>query len=108
MEGNSVTNTVATTNATGISAAGTSFENVIPSMRMKTLVPKAIYSLRNEAAFTGANKQAKKSYKVRCTMKAGDDTSHVDSAGVEYSASSPHLNNNRMNVLTQSLSLIHI
>ncbi len=105
MEGNSVTNTVATTNATGISAAGTTFESVIPSMRMKTLVPKAIYSLRNEAAFTGANKQAKKSYKVRCTMKAGDDTSHVDSAGVEYSASSPHLNNNRMNVLTQSYAV---
>ena len=99
MRGTSLRYKVATTDSTGVTAAGSTFTDVIPTGRMTTDKEKAIYSLRNEAGFTGANKSAKKSYKQRIEMTSGTDVS-LTKGGKNYSGYSPVINLGRNSILT--------
>ena len=53
------------TNSVGSTAAGSTFTDILPVVRQPTTQEAALFSAKNEFAFTGGSKMAKKSYRHR-------------------------------------------
>tara|TARA_Y100000817_G_scaffold101669_1_gene79500 strand:+ start:2095 stop:9198 length:7104 start_codon:yes stop_codon:yes gene_type:complete len=56
------------TNSIGATTAGTTFTNILPVRRTPVVQEAALYSAKNEFAFTGGDRLAKKSYRHRYTL----------------------------------------
>tara|TARA_E500000331_G_scaffold350943_1_gene396747 strand:- start:2411 stop:9514 length:7104 start_codon:yes stop_codon:yes gene_type:complete len=63
-----VTMKACVTNSAGSTAAGSTFTDILPVRRTPTTLEAALFSAKNEFAFTGGNKLAKKSYRHRYTL----------------------------------------
>lgn len=62
----------AVTKSTGVSARGTTFDFLTPTMFANTLEECAVYSLSSEIGFTGTDIWSKKSYRHRCAISTTD------------------------------------
>jgi len=63
-----VTMQACVTNSTGSTAAGSTFTDLQPTRRTPTTLEAGLFSAKNEFAFTGGSKLAKKSYRHRYTL----------------------------------------
>tara|TARA_B110000902_G_scaffold64977_1_gene77195 strand:- start:19334 stop:26446 length:7113 start_codon:yes stop_codon:yes gene_type:complete len=59
---------ICSTNSAGASTAGTTFTDMLPVVRQGLTTEKAVYSASKEAAFSGGNRLAKKSYRHRYSL----------------------------------------